>query len=209
MKIISAEVMDPALSGDYDTPARLEVMVDAVPDEPSFVETNVGQFSIIHHHWLQSIFSDLPEWDDEDTQACASIFNSAMATEDREPVVPVTVVYITGDNFPVWKDYYVKVTRVRRILNRLERESIGAGYEIVPDPTYALEKKQAWMISHPERVCVVCVEDDMQIHGVLASQVKRGCKMQQVRSHRVVPMCKHHRIEWNRAHEDRRKKELN
>lgn len=207
MKILKADVFDPALSGDYDTPTRLEVWVDSIPEMPTFSEINLGQFTITHRSWIHSIFSDLPEWNDEDTRECAAIFNSSMVAESREPVMPVTMMH-AGEDGVYWQDYYVKLTRIKRILNYLERTSGTIGYEVTPDPTYAVEKKHSWMIAHPSRACVRCVEEASVLGAedlsVFSDSVVKGCKLQQVNAHRVVPMCGPHVAEWNEDHREKR-----
>lgn len=207
LNILAAEVFDPALSGEYDLPARLELIIDQVPTEPTHVELNQGPFSIIHRNWLQSIFSDEPDWDDEDTTECAAIFNSAMATEGREPVMPVLIASEDADGM-VWQDFYVKVSRINRILAKLERMQGVQGYEAIPDPTYAIEKRNVWMLQHPKRICAVCSQEvaaeseDRDL--VVLTDLPAGCKYQQVREHRLVPMCPIHRKEWNEEHREYR-----
>lgn len=215
MKIIGADVFDPALSGDFVTPVRLELIVDSVPESPTFTEINIGQFTILHRHWLQAIYSDEPSWDDTDTRECASIFNSAMSTEDREPVMPVTVAWMDEETGQNWQDFYVKITRVKRILNKLEKLNGKEGYEAIPDPTYSIEKKHSWMLQHPVRKCVCCLQDQAESASTAPDEVSlfglytpEGIPVQ-VGPHRVVNMCLAHRSEWNNKQRvEKRTKEL-
>lgn len=219
IEILAAEVFDPALSGDYDTAPRLEIMLYELPEEPSHVELNIGQYSIIHRNWLQSIFSDDPDWDDEDTELCAAQFNSSLAAESREPVMPVTIASQSkqGD---VWQDYYVKVSRIQRILNRLERmrEDDKPYYEVVPNALMAEQKMFGWTLAHPERKCVACVHDLIEdtsdvenfhfsSHALDISAVQSGCKMSQVGEFRQVPLCSFHTRKRNYEWMGRREKE--
>ncbi|WIC40078.1 hypothetical protein SEA_DAKITI_92 [Gordonia phage Dakiti] len=212
LSVTAAEVYDPALSGDYSQPARLEIMVMDMPIEPTFTEVNVGDYTITHYHWLQSIFSDI--WDDEDTTQCARIFNGSMHTEDREPVFPVTVAgMVESEGEAVWQDYYVKISRVKRILNTLATYQGTYPYELVPNPIFAAQKKFSYMLVHPSRKCVECVreiaekfvEAGEQVMDIDDPRVETGCPLVQVNSHRVVPMCGRH--ERKRNYEQQRNRE--
>ncbi|QOR56235.1 hypothetical protein SEA_LINETTI_91 [Gordonia phage Linetti] len=212
LSVTAAEVYDPALSGDYSQPARLEIMVMDMPIEPTFTEVNVGDYTITHYHWLQSIFSDI--WDDEDTTQCARIFNGSMHTEDREPVFPVTVAgMVESEGEAVWQDYYVKISRVKRILNTLAAYQGTYPYELVPNPIFAAQKKFSYMLSHPSRKCVECVreiaekfvEAGEQVMDIDDPRVETGCPLVQVNPHRVVPMCGRH--ERKRNYEQQRNRE--
>ena len=210
MLIKGAEVFDPALSGDYTEPVRLEVMVNRIP-EITYTEVNLGDYTVIHRGWLQSIFND--DWNDEDTRGCAAQFNSSMFTESKEPVFPVTVASINDD---IWQDYYVKVTRVQRILNRLSREQGQAGYELLPDPIFAAKKMIGYQLTHPTRQCVRCVqrvaeefdETSSRFEIALYGNIQRGCALHQVSPTRQVPLCIPHRIEWDETHRRKREKDM-
>ncbi|AKJ71773.1 hypothetical protein TIN2_83 [Tsukamurella phage TIN2] len=209
LNILAAEVFDPAMSGEYDLPARLELVVDRLPTEPTYMELNQGPFSITHRNWVQTIGCDEPWWDDEDTTECAAIFNSSAAAAAREPVMPVLIASEDADGM-VWQDFYVKISRVRRILNKLERLQGVQGYEVIPDPTYALEKRNGWMLQHPRRICVVCAQEAAEgagDGGLVSLDHLPPSKYQQVRPHRVVPMCHAHRADWNENHREYREEE--
>lgn len=209
LSILGAEVFDPALSGDYSEPVRLEVMVADLP-EPTHTELDVGPYSIIHRNWLQSIFSD--DWDDEDTRECAVTFNTSLHTESREPVFPVTIACAATDT---WRDFYVKVSRVQRILARLARAQGQPGYEILPDPTYLIDKRIGYQLVHPSRICVRCSEEqakavsDLGISKAVVqlSDLPHGCSLHTVGPHRQVALCVRHRIEWDESHRKQREKE--
>ncbi|QAY04050.1 hypothetical protein HWC02_gp042 [Gordonia phage Sombrero] len=212
LSVTAAEVYDPALSGDYTQPARLEIMVMDMPVEPTFTEVNVGDYTITHYHWLQSIFNDT--WDDEDTTECARLFNGSLHTEDREPVFPVTVAgLVSSEGEAVWQDYYVKISRVKRILNSLASYQGTYPYELMVNPIYAAEKKFSYMLVHPSRKCVECVreiaerfvEDGEQIMDIDHVEIETGCPLVQVNPKRVVPMCQRH--ERKRNYEQQRNRE--
>lgn len=212
LSVTAAEVYDPALSGDYTQPARLEIMVMDMPVEPTFTEVNVGDYTITHYHWLQSIFNDT--WDDEDTAECARLFNGSMHTEDREPVFPVTVAgLVSSEGEAVWQDYYVKISRVKGILKKLAAYQGSYPYEILPNPIYAAEKKFSYMLVHPSRKCVECVrevaeqfvEAGEQIMDIDHAEIETGCPLVQVNPKRVVPMCGRH--ERKRNYEQQRNRE--
>ncbi|QRI45674.1 hypothetical protein SEA_ROYALG_90 [Gordonia phage RoyalG] len=212
LSVTAAEVYDPALSGDYINPPRLEIMVMDMPLEPTFTEVNVGDYTITHYHWLQSIFND--SWDDENTTECASQFNGSMFTEDREPVFPVTVAgMIESEGEALWQDYYVKISRVKRILNQLSEYQGIYPYELLPSPIYAAEKKFSYMLVHPSRKCVECVREVAEqfvdagerIVDVDHVEIEQGCPLVQVNPKRVVPMCSRH--ERKRNYEQQRNRE--
>ncbi|AMS02384.1 hypothetical protein SEA_ADGERS_93 [Gordonia phage Adgers] len=212
LSVTAAEVYDPALSGDYVNPPRLEIMVMDMPVEPTFTEVNVGDYTITHYHWLQSIFNDT--WDDEDTTECACLFNGSMHTEDREPVFPVTVAgLVSSEGEAVWQDYYVKISRVKGILKKLAAYQGSYPYEILPNPIYAAEKKFSYMLVHPSRKCVECVrevaeqfvEAGEQIMDIDHAEIETGCPLVQVNPKRVVPMCGRH--ERKRNYEQQRNRE--
>ncbi|QAX95443.1 hypothetical protein SEA_NEOEVIE_82 [Gordonia phage Neoevie] len=211
LRVVAAEVYEPALSGEWLLPPRLEIILEGVPDEPTHTELNIGDFSIIHRNWLQSIYCDT--WNDEDTTECAAIFNSSMHTEDREPVFPVTVAANTEDG-GLWQDFYVKISRVQRILARLERETGVTGYELLPDPTYAAEKRISYTLVHPERRCVECVHEVAQSFAedeaslVPVEDIQRGCKLVQVAAHRLVPLCSLHTRRRNYWEQSRREERI-
>lgn len=215
LNILRAEVFDPALSGDYDSPARLELLMEDVPEEPTAIELNLGVFSVSHRHWLQSIFCDEPYWDRENTTECAVTFNSSRFTEGREPVFPVFVAS-RGPSGEIYNDFYVRITRVRRILRKLqELNPNGSGYELLPDPTWAAEKKIGWTLAHPLRTCVRCAEELANLEEnqtardlpMLPGDLQHGSQLVQVRLHRQVPMCPSHKDEWNRLARIRREQE--
>ena len=201
--IIAAEVFDPALSGDFETPPRLELQVSETflrpEDEPFYEE--VGPFDVTHYRWLAEIenVSDTA-WPEMNEAERAAKYNSSMFTEGREPVVPVTVM-IESQEF--WTVYYAKVSRVRSILNYIRKE-IGATvyYEVVPDETYADEKMSAYTFMHPARKCVRCVNDLMEQAEQNGKSLTRFedvgsmCPLQKVAKHRKVPMCEAHRAEY-------------
>ncbi|QDM56907.1 hypothetical protein SEA_BEAVER_93 [Gordonia phage Beaver] len=212
LSVTAAEVYDPALSGDYVNPPRLEIMVMDMPVEPTFTEVNVGDYTITHYHWLQSIFNDT--WDDEDTTECARLFNGSLHTEDREPVFPVTVAgLVSSEGEAVWQDYYVKISRVKGILKKLAAYQGSYPYEILPNPIYAAEKKFSYMLVHPSRKCVECVrevaeqfvEAGEQIMDIDHAEIETGCPLVQVNPKRVVPMCGRH--ERKRNYEQQRNRE--
>ncbi|QGH76233.1 hypothetical protein SEA_JELLYBONES_91 [Gordonia phage Jellybones] len=212
LSVTAAEVYDPALSGDYTQPARLEIMVMDMPVEPTFTEVNVGDYTITHYHWLQSIFNDT--WDDEDTTECARLFNGSLHTEDREPVFPVTVAgLVSSEGEAVWQDYYVKISRVKGILKKLATYQGTYPYEILPNPIYAAEKKFSYMLVHPSRKCVECVreiaeqfvEAGEQVMDIDHVEIETGCPLVQVNPSRVVPMCGRH--ERKRNYEQQRNRE--
>ncbi len=217
MKIIGAEVFDPALSGDYDTPTRLEIRVDNYPDEPTHVDLG-AHFTVTHRHWLASIFADSGEllmdgwkWDDEDTRHCAAVYNT-LTDDATEAVMPVTVLAQDKTGL-VWQDFYVKLERVRRILNKTGRLQGTVPYELVPDETYVEDKMIAWTIRHPTRVCVRCAQDmaasTTAYSGVLVNldDLPQHCELVRVRRHRMVPMCTRHRAEWNQERKEQRQRE--
>lgn len=209
--IIHAEVFDPALSGDYDTPPRLEIMFsEYVADSPHLEE--VGPYDVTHFRWLQEIESNAPHWADLNEHERAAEYNASMFTEGREPVVPVTVAVNRASQ--MWQVFYVKVSRVRTILNYIRRE-IGANiyYEVVPDPTYTVEKVAAYTFLHPARKCVVCVKeatDEAAVYGrslVRFTDIESMCSLQKVRAHRVVPMCDEHQKSYrSKVEQDRKAK---
>lgn len=220
LTILAAEVFDPALSDDYDTAPRLEIALAEMPDEPTWVELNKGQYTIMHRNWLSSIFSDDPDWDDEDTELCAAQFNSSLVGESREPVMPITVAGHDASG-QVWQDYYVKLSRVRRILNRLAMEKGGQPYEVVPNGPMVEDHMFSWTLMHPERMCVKCIHEVMleRVTEFCAigrnvftqeselKKVQRGCSLVQVRPYRQVPMCSKHTAAWNYEHMQDRVKE--
>lgn len=217
MKILGAEVFDPALSGDFDTPTRLEVRVEDYPEQPTYVDLG-ADFTVTHRNWLMSIFAESGEmlmkgweWDDENTQHCAAVYNT-LTDDATEAVIPVTIL-ANDKHGLVWQDHYVKLERVRRILNKLARMQGTQAYELVPDETYVEDKMIAWTIRHPARVCVRCAQDmaaSVTAHsGVIVKldDLPQHCDLVRVRRHRLVPMCATHRSEWNNQRKEHRRKE--
>lgn len=214
MEVVGAEVYDPGMSGEITLPVRLEILVTGLPVAPTHTE-DVGHFTVRHYHWLHTI--EAPgyldeEWDDENTTQCASVYNTSMYTADREPVMPVTVAAMTTDNKgdEVWMDFYARISRVQRILNRLEKQNNYVGYEVIPDPTYVSEKEFGWMLMHPARVCVQCAHslalDTGDNESLPVADLPKGCRLVQVAEHKLVPMCTWHRASWNETHRAERER---
>lgn len=208
--ITHAEVFDPALSGDYDTPPRLEIGLAGhfATEEDPFVE-EVGPYDVTHFRWLQEIESTSVEWNDLNEAERAAQYNSSMFAEGREPVVPVTVL---GEWQKFWQVFYIKVSRARTILNFIRRTTgQNVYYEVVPDPTYAIEKKSAYTFMHPARKCVACVNESMTEAAEMGrslqrfSDIESMCGLQRVRAHRVVPMCDKHQHGYREHMESARK----
>lgn len=211
-KIITTTVFDPALSGrkHEQEHTRLELWVDSLPEEVTHSRTT-DKFTVSHYSWAMKIFSDLPEWDDEKPETCAAIFNSS--GDAQYPVVPVTMR--VGDEF--WEVYYVKVEKVRTILERYEKQQERRswhgglfrefGYEIIPDPTWAIDLQNAWYFSNKMRTCTRCAseillqpndgsDEVLKEMNIAASKVEKGDPVE-VYPHRLVTLCRKHKSEFH------------
>lgn len=186
VEIVSAEVFDPAASGEYHLPARLELRTAGMPEEPTHTDLT-DDFSRMHYHKFSRIFSDLPEWDDEDTSLCAAIYNSHPDTTYLSPVVPVTVMF-PGEQYGM--DFYIDLIYAARILRKV------GGYELMPNPCYAAEKRNAWMIQHTSRACVDCTREVATAtelgKTINLAGVPLGSHLYQVSPYRPAPLCMRH-----------------
>ncbi len=174
-----SKVFDPATENDehnkfdFREPVRLHLGLAGMPEAPTHVELDVGPFSVMHYSRYMKIFSDLPEWDDEAPASCAARFNNQFVTNDREPVIPVTVIDI--DNGATYSDYYVKVSHARAMLRHMK-----SYYECLPIVKSALEKSHAWEFIDTTYQCVICGRDGEPISTAL----------------RTVPLCATHNAHW-------------
>lgn len=191
MRILKANVLDPALSGEEKLPARLELLVTDMPDEATY--TKIGdEFSVIHYGQLAKIYSDRPDWNDEDTEECAVIYNNS--DECESVVFPVTVSIEGG----IWEVFYMRVKKIRPILSKY-LNVMELGYEILPDPTWAIERKVGWYLQHKSRACVRCAstliieheDDDEEAELHLRNSVPKGDPVE-VWPHRLACLCPRH-----------------
>lgn len=191
MKIIKASVFDPALSERHSIlPARLELLVSDVDlIEASHIEYG-EETTVFNYGPLARIFNDADYWDSEDMEANAANFNTLK--DCLSPVFPVTISKEGG----MFLSYYMSVKRVLRILKKLQ----GAdphGYELLPDPTWAIEKKNGWYIQHSSRHCVDCASVMAQ-EGTLGPRVmRRTGRPIAVHTHRLVCLCRMHEADFN------------
>lgn len=191
----SAEVFDPALSGDSSLPVRLELHVVGLPDEPTFTDLG-NKFSVMHYSWLQRIYSEEWDWSETDNMQNAAIYNSSLVNEDREAVFPVTVFHGDIGDEGFGEEYFIRISRAKRILRHIEREQGHGGYELLPDPTYIEEKKIAWYLQHSNRQCVECVQERAKAthpgSTVDIRQIPDMCKVYKAKPHRLVTLCAWH-----------------
>jgi hypothetical protein len=203
MFIVKAEVFDPALSDKAYLPVRLEISVMGMPEEPTFTDLG-SKFSVFHYSWLQRIYSEEWDWSETDNASNAAIYNSSIATESLEPVMPVTVINLNTDGGEIGfgEEYFIRITRAKRILRRIEKDEGRTGYECLPHPLYAEEKKSAWYFQHANRMCIECAREHADLTAVDSAeldlhQVPDMCKLYKVLPYRLVALCKQHASIFN------------
>lgn len=188
IEVISAEVFDPAASGHYDLPVRLEIRVSEIPEEPT--HTAVGDtFTRTNYKWLSRLFSDHIAWDEDDTNLCAAIYNSHDENHYEAPLFPVTAMF-AGEQYGM--DFFVTVDRVARILRRLDN-----GYELLPNPLFSVDKMHGWMIQHSSRICVDCVNEAAEVTPLTRGTIDlaglaRGNYLYRLGPYRPAPLCVRH-----------------
>lgn len=179
MKIHKVQVYDPFMDGVDDLPIRLELLVSDVDLEtPTFVEETLGWKVTHYRRFLE--FESLRGEDDEDEVD----FNEERIL--KEPVFPVTVSVEAG----MWREVYMRVTEVRRILRKLGRQ-----FECVPDPTFARHFLNVWHIIDTDYLCAECVRNVQ--HRGLGGQIHKGRQVQ-VDEHMLRTLCKEHESEFNK-----------
>jgi hypothetical protein len=199
MKIIKASVFDPALSERHsELPARLELLVSDIDlIEPSFIDYG-SETTVFNYGPVMRIFNDADYWDSEDMEGNAANFNTL--DDCKEPVFPVTISEQGG----MFLSYYMRVKRVKRILAKVQADH-REGYELLPDPTWAIEKKNGWYLQHSTRACVDCasVQAEAGLLRVDRFDVRRGRPIE-VQPHRLACLCHVHESEFRReAYEQR------
>ncbi|QFG08566.1 hypothetical protein PBI_ASERPROCKY_80 [Gordonia phage ASerpRocky] len=187
IEIVAAEVFDPAASGEWELPARLELRLEGMTEDPTWSQVEAN-YTRSHYKWLSRIFSDHIAWDENNTNLCAAIYNTDPDNKYEQPVVPVTVLF-QDEMFGM--DFYVAVDRVARILRKLNN-----GYELIPNPLFAAEKMHGWMIQHSARVCVQCVRTAAEITPIGSAINLAGLpmanKMYRLGEYRPGPLCDKH-----------------
>lgn len=195
MKVVDANVFDPALSGmdSEREPVRLELLVEDVNlDKHSYIDTS-GRAIVVHYGRLMKIYLDDEQEDVEDPYALAAEFNAEQVL--TEPVFPVTVSL--NGNF--WQVYYMRLSHVQRILKELhlgEVEDIS-GYpegkwELLPDPTWCRENKVAYYLQHSLHVPVRYFRDLMEEDEDAAENFRPSGKLvarpREIHPHRLMDM---------------------
>lgn len=196
MKVVRASAFDPALSDPKSTlPTRLEILVDDVDlESPTYADVDNPNFTVTHYGKLMKIFSELSDWDEDDTELCAAIYNTVSGSPHQ--VVPVTVATPT---FSLWEVYYMRVDKVRALL-ALDPAVNTPGYELLPDPTYIEQGKFGWYFQHKMRLCSQCYFDSLnyeRLPGGDSPRVPKLCTLVKVSAHRLTSMCQTHRRDYN------------
>lgn len=192
MKIIKASVFDPALSERHSVlPARLELLVSDIDlIDASHIEYG-EETTVFNYGPLARIFNDAEYWDSEDMEANAAHFNTLK--DCLAPVFPVTISEQGG----MFLSYYMSVKRVRRILTSLQGNDPD-GYELLPDPTWAIKKKNGWYLQHSTRHCVDCAAVMAQ-EGILdTAMMRRRGRPIAVHPHRLMCLCRVHEGEFRK-----------
>lgn len=207
MQIISLNIFDPALSGAdmWNLPARVEMLVSGVDlDAPSYVD--VGEtFTVTHYGRLMSIFTDYPDWDEDDTERCAAQYNHL--NPDADQVYPVTVMQAGMEH---WRVYYVRVKRLQTWLASPQTNLKVRGWELLPDPTYVIDGWPGWYLQHRLRPCVACYAQYAEMYGApdtereVRKSVHTSCSLAKVEPHRMVALCQMHTAELNASRAARR-----
>lgn len=193
-----AEVFDPALSGDSSLPVRLEAHVVGLPEEATYTDLG-NKFTVIHYSWIHKIFSEEWDWSETDNVENAAIYNSSLVNADREAVVPITIFSGVAGEDGFGEEYFVRISRAKRILRHIERQQGHVGYELLPDPTYLEDKKIGWYFQHANRQCVECVAEKAKLNEFARPgteldlrQVPDMCRLYKAKPHRLVTLCEYH-----------------
>lgn len=211
MRVVDANVFDPALSGPDSErePVRLEMMVtDWDNEHHSYIDTTKGAI-VVHYGRLMKIYLDDEQEDVEDPVGLAADFNQMNIF--NEPVVPVTVTKDGG----FWQVYYMRLG----LVNKIMRDSVnavddisghpdGGEWEWLPDPTYCRENKVSYYLQHSHHVSVRlfrdlieefddCVEDIDEV--LIKDLIKKPAKPREMYPHRLIDMTDEEWANHNRA----------
>lgn len=184
MTIIQATVFDPALSGDETLQPRLNILTDFLYEEPiniyqnrDWIADEYDPFYGFTHKWDENIETDV------------GLFNTSRVLD--EPLFPVTVS-VGGD---MWLEYYMKVSRVRKLLRRFTGEGQDCNavnptpWTLVLDDTAGLKGKLEYRLVNPSKACVRCFQKNGKyMFGIEEMQVAPG---------RLAWLCRTHRAEFN------------